>query len=383
MAACCRWPTDVPAIQAAATAVADWRRVVRLSRRHRVVGFVRLGLVSADIAVPLRLDQLYRQMLQRNLLHYGEAVRIAARFADAGIPAAFLKGVVLAELAYGDQGIKQTIDNDLLVAPHDVPAALAVLVQAGYALAYPPGIDDARLPLLIRLARECQLVNPATGAIVDLHWRLHPIKRLFAEPDIAADVRTMTVGDRPVPTLLGDPMMIYLAIHGARHSWSRIKWLADFNALLGRMDDGAVAAMRLRAWRDGVGPCVDSALIQCERLLGARVPADVYRSRRARWLVWLGERLIFGDEIAEQHEVPGRYTRVWLASAAMMKTRPPYLAHAAWDLWVSPDDALAVPLPPPLFPLYLLISPVRRIGRFAARGFAWRRSGTMRAAQEK
>ncbi|WP_293992259.1 nucleotidyltransferase family protein [Sphingomonas sp.] len=385
VAACCRWPTDVAAIRAAASAEPlAWPRVVRVARRHRVIGFVRRGLTMAGLDVPRRLDELYRPMLQRNLLHYAEAARLAGLLADAGIPVAFLKGVVLAELAYADQGVKQTVDNDILVAPHDVPPALALLDRAGYRLNDPRNIDGARLPLMIDLFRECQLVHRDTGALVDLHWRMQSLEQLAPEPVVADEARMVTVEGKPLPTILGEAMMIYLAIHGARHSWARIKWLADFNALLVKMDDASVAAMRDRAARDGVGPCIDSALIQCERRFGTPVPPEAYRSRRARALVWLADRLIFGpDETVDQHLVPGRYMRVWLASAAMMKTRPRFLAHVAWDIWVAPRDMLAMPLPRPLRPLYVLISPVRRVGRLAARGFARARSKTMRAPQEK
>jgi len=70
-------------------------------------------------------------------------------------------------------------------------------------------------------------------------------------------------------------------------------------------------------------------------------------------------------------------------SAVAMKSRPRYLARLAWDVWVAPGDALAVPLPKPLHPLYLAISPARRIGRAARRAtrhFRAQRSGDMRVA---
>ncbi|MDB5677669.1 nucleotidyltransferase family protein [Sphingomonas bacterium] len=385
VAACCRWPTDVAAIQAAASAPIDWSAAVRLSRRHRVIGFLRQGLVAAGIAVPPRLDQLYAPMMRRNILQYGEAVRLTALLADAGIPVALLKGVVLAELAYGGPGVKQTIDNDLLVAPRDVPATIAILRRAGYREIGLPDNDNPPPPAqVIDLVSEYQLIHPASGAILDLHWRLHAYKQVLGEPDVATDVREIMVEGNKLPTLRADDMMLYLAIHGTRHSWARIKWLADYNAMLGRMDDREVAALRALARRGGVAPCVDAALIQCERLFGTRVPADVHRSRRARLLVRLSDAVMFGPD---QHNARGLYARRWLASTLVMNTRLGTAGSIFWHLWVSPIDTLTVPLPRPLHPLYLAISPARRIGRImrraATRGFARVRSGPMRAAQEK
>lgn len=385
VAACCRWPTDVAAIRAAATAPIDWRVAVSLARRHRVIGFVRQGLLAAAIAVPSRLDELYAPMMRRNILQYGEAVRLTALLADADITVALLKGVVLAELAYGGQSVKQTIDNDLLVAPRDVPATIAILHVAGYREIGLPDNDNPPPPTqVVDLVNEYQMIHSASGAILDLHWRLHAHKQVLGEPDVATETRDVMVEGKRLPTLRGDDLMLYLAVHGARHSWARIKWLADYNALLGRMSDGEVAALRALARRGGVAPCVDSALIQCERLLGARVPADVHRSRRARALVRLSDGVIFGPD---QHNAPGLYARRWLLSTLVMNTSPRTAGSIFWHLWVSPIDMLAVPLPRALHPLYLAISPARRGGRLArravARGFARARSALMRRAQEK
>lgn len=381
VAACCRWPTDVAAIEAAAAVPIDWPAAVRLSRRHRVIGFFRHGLVAAGIAVPPRLDELYLPMMRRNILQYGEAVRLTGLLADAGIAVALLKGVVLAELAYGGPGVKQTIDNDLLVAPRDVPAAIAILQRAGYREIGLPDNDNPPPPAqVIDLVNEYQLIHPASGAILDLHWRLHAYKQVLGEPDVATDVRDVMVEGNKLPTLRADDLMLYLAVHGARHSWARIKWLADYNALLGRMDDNEVAALRALARRGGVAPCVDSALIQCERLFGARVPADVHRSRRARLLVRLSDAVIFGPD---QHNARALYAWRWLASTLVMNTHLSTAGSIFRHLWVSPIDTLAVPLPRWLHPLYFVISPARRIGRLVARGFARGRSGPMRAPQEK
>jgi hypothetical protein len=368
VAACCRWPIDVAAIRAAAAMPLDWPRVVALTRRHRVTGFVHLGLAAAGLAAPPGLAVRYQRVVQRNMLHCAEATRIAARLGEAGIAAVFLKGVALAELAYGDLGVKQVVDNDLLVAPADVAATIVALQEAGYALYSPPEIDLSRLPLLMDFVKECELRHRATGAVIDLHWRMHSLRGLIDEPAIADIARPVTIGGKPVPTLTGEPLMIYLAIHGARHCWSRLKWLADFNALLAPMRDDAVSALRRRARAEGVGPCLDSALAQAGRLLGARVPDDVTATARVRMLVALSDRLLFGaGEAAQQTDAPGRYMRTITLSAIAMKSRPGYLAKLAWDMWVAPGDALAVPLPKPLRPLYLIISPARRMGRAAAR----------------
>jgi hypothetical protein len=388
LAACCRWPTDPHAVRAATPDAIDWGHFLALVARHRVAGFAYRGLTAAGIDMPPRLAGRYRRLAARNLLLLTEAGRLARLLAAAGIPAAFLKGAALGELAFGDQNVKQTLDNDLLVAPSNVAGTIALLEGAGYRLTDPATpLDAKRLSVLIDMVKECTLIHSGHGAMVDLHWRMTSVKGLLAEPDMASASAIVVAGGVALPTLTGAPLMTYLAVHGARHGWSRIKWLADFNALLTAMDDSAVASLRHHAKQAGVGRCMELALLQCSRLFGADIPADVGRSRRVRWLASLSDALIRGpDELAEQRDLPRRYMTVGLASGALLKARPDYLANLAWGSWVATGDALAVPLPRLLRPLYLVISPARRIGRVARRivdrGFSRTPTQPMRARQE-
>ena len=388
LAACCRWPTNPQAVRAAADNAIDWPRFSALTRRHRVTGFARIALDAAGIAVPPNLVAGHRRRIARNLLLLDEAARIAAMLADRGIAAVFLKGATLAELAYRDQNVKQTLDNDLLIEPSHVAEAIDLITQAGYRVIDPAGpLDDKRLAVLIDTVKECTLRHIGNGAVLDLHWRATSIKGLLAEPDLVRDARTVAIGTHSLPTLRDESLIVYLAVHGARHGWSRLKWLADFNALLAGMDDQAVASLRARARSDGVARAMNLALLQANRLFGTAVPADVGQSRRVRWLAALSDRLMRGpDELAGQAELPRRYMAIGHASAALLKTSPRYLANVVWGTLVSTEDALAFPLPRAARPLYLITSPVARMGRAARRivhrGFSRTMDSPMRARKE-
>jgi hypothetical protein len=367
----------------------DWRHFLALVSRHRVAGFAYRGLTAAAVDLPPKLIDRYRRLAGRNMLLLAEAGRLAGLLAGAGIPVAFLKGATLGELAFRDQNVKQTLDNDLLVAPGNVAATIALLEGAGYRMADPDvPLDAQRLSVLIDMVKECTLIHERHGAMVDLHWRMTSVKGLLAEPDVVRDTDIVVAGGVALPTLTGQPLMTYLAVHGARHGWSRIKWLADFNALLTAMDQHAVASLRDHAQRAGVARCMDLALLQSHRLFGTVIPPDVGQSRRVRWLATLSDGLMRGpDELAEQRDLPRRYMTVGLVSGALLKAQPGYLANLVWGNWVAAGDALAVPLPRALRPLYVAISPARRIGRMARRivdrGFSRTPAEPMRAGQEK
>ena len=376
IAACCRWPTDPDAVRAAATGV-DWDYAVSLANRHRVMGFVAHALAAAGIEAPPSVTARRQGIVRRNLMLHAESVRVTKCLDDAGIAHVFLKGSVVAQLAFGTQSIKQMLDNDILIGPADARAALLALEAAGYEMTDPPRPPDHRLGLLFKFGRECQLVHRATGALLDLHWQLHVHRHLLPEPDLARDRVIVNVEGRPLPALLGEQMMMHLALHGARHRWSRLKWLADFNALLVGMSAAEVAGLRDYAGRHGIRACLDAAMAQCARTFGTAVPGDVLAARRARWLVAQSEGLIFGkDELADQQDIPGRFMVAGTVSALLFRMNPVYWLGAVRDMLVSPGDVLAAPLPRPLHPTYVVVAPAVRVGRavgsiFRKRDAAW------------
>lgn len=399
LAASCRWPRDPAAVRSTGAAI-DWDRFLALARRHRVVGIAAAAIEDAALVPPaaigLALANERRRIARRNLRLLNETVRLARRFAERGISAAFVKGATLAELAWHDQGFKQATDIDLAVTPADLPATIALLAGEGYRLDSPRvELDGRSLDILRDVLKEAAFVHDARRVMVDLHWRLASIPHLLADMDPAGDLASVPVEGHPIPTLRGGRLLDYLAVHGARHGWSRIKWLADFNALLAGISDAEVTAWYRNAVAAGIGPCAGLALWQSARLFAAPIPpdllAEIAKSRRMRWLAARGDALIVGDdELAEQADRPLRYMIYTQLGAFMMGGGPRYWVACVAHAWVAPRDALALPLPRALRPLYLVLSPMMRLGRGFARlgralaaktGFARRLAGPMRARQ--
>ncbi len=103
------------------------------------------------------------------------SLRIAAMLAQAGIRATALKGPLLGEAIYGDPGRRLSSDIDLLIAPEELLAAVAVVREQGYGAPADYVLDDG-LPLLhFVLVHERGELPP-----VELHWRIHWYERCFA-----------------------------------------------------------------------------------------------------------------------------------------------------------------------------------------------------------
>jgi hypothetical protein len=74
-------------------------------------------------------------------------MRLQRLLEQAACPCAFLKGVTLAALAYGDFGIRQSKDIDLIVPAASFSAACAVIEAAGYRrVRPPPSVSGELLP---------------------------------------------------------------------------------------------------------------------------------------------------------------------------------------------------------------------------------------------
>jgi hypothetical protein len=299
-AACCRWPRDdarVHAIREAARLPIDWLRFLRVLGRHRVWSLAEDGLRQAGVSLPAeaasQLGALARRISRQNLAMARESLRLQRLFDGAGIRMAFIKGVSLSILAYGNLALKHGRDIDLVISPADIESSTAVLKDAGYALCEPaPTLDHAQRALLIRYFKHFAFRHLETGSEVELHWRLHYNSVLFTGIDVLSFPQKVDFGDTSfIRTLNRDHLCIYLSVHGAAHSWSRLKWLADFAALLGGQSDGEIARLYCLAQAAGAARCFGQALLLRERLLGVRVPSTLSQELRSRRSVDMLEAL--------------------------------------------------------------------------------------------
>ena len=112
---------------------------------------------------------------------------------------------------------------------------------------------------------------------VELHWRTN----LFPGwPDLIArpgntQIQQTGIGPVTVPGPAAD--LIYLAGHGARHVWTRLKWLADIAWLAeargaDALEEDLERARAARAWFTTA-----HALRLAHRLIGSPLPASLAR----------------------------------------------------------------------------------------------------------
>lgn len=375
IAACCRWPDDVArstAIAAAAEAVGDWPMIARLAEAHRVEGLVDQGLRRAAVAVPRDVAEPLAasaaEIRLRALLQIGEMLRINEAFAGSAIRHCFLKGICVGVVAYGTATLKRSWDIDLLVGPDQVLAAARLLTGFGYAPSSRRTFDEGEFARWSVVSKELEFTSPR-GTAVELHWRLSDHPALLGGVGMESPLRPVPlIGDHQVETLADAPCLAYLAVHGAAHGWSRLKWLADFNALLAARGASEREELIAAARGHGTGRALDQALSLAERWLGAvipRQPAAIGRDLSAhRQLVRLAERVIEARAAGEPIEdnVSARLATVraqWLMAPGVAN-----VGREVLRLLRGSEDRRRWPLPAWL---YWLIRPFTALSRAAMR----------------
>lgn len=343
----------------------DWGRVALLAERHRMVMLLARRLLGRARLPPAEAAWLTGEAkagAARALSMTAELARVTAALEGSGIPAAAYKGPALAAAAYDDPSLRWCSDLDLLVEPDRVPDALRVLAEAGYPSqrAFTPAQEAA----FRRTDGDYPLRSPHTGTLLELHCHVSP-RRFAPRFDTArllANRRPVQCGPFRIPALADGDLLLALAVHGAKHRWARMEWLAAFAGLLDR--SGAdPTGLAERGERIGAGRAVRVALSLCRDLLGMDLPgtpdpevAALARSAAARML---------GDQPRYDAADTADNLRFNLRLCDSAADR----ARTAWR-WLtlpSPEDWTWRPLPDALFPAYRLLRPVRLLARYAPR----------------
>jgi hypothetical protein len=359
VAACCRWPIDGAAIRRAAGGI-DGPAVLNAAVRQRAVALVHHALQAAEIDVSATVAASLAQRAERIAAHNSalaaETARLQQALNAAGIPALALKGVALAKLAYGTLNVKHTRDIDLLVLPRHAAAALRLIEDQGYALFLPaPILNEAQRRAVIRYGKDVELVRDDIR--VELQWRVATNAQLLQRVDAGAASQEVMLDGTQVRTLAEPDLFAYLCVHGAGHFWSRLKWLADVNALIAQKDEAQLAALYRHAQMRGAGLCAGQALLLCRKLLGLRIPAELaeelQHSRRLKNLVTMAMSAMARADPVLDHGIVAVVRGVF--AQFLLGRGTAFFVEQCRAASVNLGDVIRLPLPWALWFLYPLL----------------------------
>jgi len=265
--------------------VNDWPGLLELAEQHSVSGLAasRFRDCGEGAVPPEVLGELkgrHRAQALFTLRLTAEMFRLFDGFTASGVEALVIKGPVLSARCYGDPGLRQYGDLDLIVRDKDILRSTELMMSLGY---------EPRVPLTAIRAKqipgEYVFLQSSTKLLVELHteltFRYHPrplpIDKLFER-----QVR-VKIDAHDVPALSPEDELILISIHGAKHFWEQLSYIADVAAFVSKQDlDWA----RVRSSAEEVGGerMLNVGVRLAAEVLGAPLPANVsalVRSDRA------------------------------------------------------------------------------------------------------
>ena len=230
-------------------------------------------MLQSEVRTTLR--ELRRAQAILTLQLTAELFHVLERFAQAGVETLVTKGPALSVRCYGDPGMRQYSDLDLVVRESDIRRVTQAMLELGYEPRVPlTAIDAGKIP------GEYAFHKPGTHLLIEFHtartFRYHPrplrIEKVFERRT------SVTIDGREVPTLSPEDELVLICVHGAKHFWERLMWIADVAALISSRQpldwDNVMAAAR----EVGAERILHLGLRLASDVLGAELPPQVEAS---------------------------------------------------------------------------------------------------------
>ncbi len=364
----------VAAVRASLERDCDWSALLRAAPAESLLGplYAAVTAAAADVVPEDRLTELrnlFRVNTERMLRLTGQLLRILDLLRANGVQAVPFKGPALAQDVFGEVGMRQSVDLDILVAAADVAHACELLVANGFRWMAPASAVPQRA--LLRNEWEAVLVRTDGEPMVELHWRVGP---RFARGSLSAErliarAGTISLLGREVPNLCLQDVALVLALHASTHRWEELEQILTFAVVLAKMTEIEFLGTVEEAREQG---CRRRFLIGCilaRDVLGLELPKSVEECAAAdpaaARLAARARARLFSEDSGGSigGGLPGLR---WQAAA--LDTRPDRIRHLIARVFVpGARDWDAVQLPRGLRWLYYLVRPLRLTGFFHGR----------------
>ncbi len=343
------------------TSGVNWNHFIDLVFHHRLHPLMNAKLKLLDkhnipAAVFTSMNVAYKKNTFQMLHLSAEMQRVNQIFDDNQIRLLFLKGPVLAQELYGDISLRTSSDLDFLVPIEDLEASEALLSKLGYEK------DDYIQTVLSDWRwrhHHVTYIHPVKGTKLEIHWRLHPgpgAEQTFDELWKRKIQSTPTA--HPVYLLGKEDLFLFLTAHGARHGWSRLRWLIDIHQLVVQGLEWTKIHNLLKRYH--IVQIGGQAIILSTELLNARVPKEVNKRFRTDRTKKLAQAAIYYlESMIHLHSEPlpeevSEYHKRHLFSLMSFKQKALFILSF---MYPYPEDAKTLPLPKSLHFLYFPLRP--------------------------
>ncbi|HEY4423008.1 MAG TPA: nucleotidyltransferase family protein [Pyrinomonadaceae bacterium] len=341
----------------------NWDYVIAIAYAHGLLPLLHKHVASAaaDLVPPQILSRLKRESVanSQNVLHLtGKQLRVYKLFKENSVPVALFKGSLLSQMAYGEMSLRQAGDIDVLINRRDFTQARLLLESLGYEMT--PRLTPAQLSSHLSNNCEIQFMRDEWLTVVDLHWDLAPRSFVFGvkPEDVMSRLQSVSLAGNTVETFGAEDLLLYQAMHGAKHLWRRLEWISCLAESLRATTTIDWDTLVDRAAKAHATRILALGLRLVEEFSDAPVPSEVFASvdpdkTMQRMAKQIRAQLFttFG---------PAESTETNLYNLRIMDRKRDVLVSALRSIFVPTlPDWQSLALPASLHPLYYAYRPLR------------------------
>jgi hypothetical protein len=338
----------------------NWEYLFATAQAHGVLPLLQKHFSRE--AVPAHfLSRLKHESVanSQNVLHLvAKQLRVVKLFKENSIPVALFKGPLLAQMAYGELSLRQAGDIDILIHPQHFHLARTLLESLGYEMS--PRLTPAQLTSHLSNHCELQFMRDEWFTVVDLHWDLAPRSFVFNlhAGEVMSRLQSVSLAGTSVETFSAEDLVLYLAMHGAKHLWRRLEWIASLAESLRATPDLNWNVLAQRAEQAHATRMLALGLRLAEKFSDLKIPAHVLAKVDVD-----GGMQRMSDQVREQlFNMFGAAdsTETNLYNLRVMDRKRDALLCALRAIFVPTlPDWQALALPAPLHSLYYAFRPLR------------------------
>ena len=337
----------------------DWDYLITTARQHALLPLLHKHVNSDRIPGHVRSTLKRESVMNAQSVLYltGKALEVQKLLNSHSIENSLFKGPLLSELAYGEVSLRQAGDIDLLIHREDFKRTKELLVSLGYQMH--PQLTASQQASHLAFHCEIQFVRDDWFTVVDLHWGLSPRSFVFGltEDEVMSRLQTVSFAGTETKTFSTEDLILYQAMHGAKHLWRRLEWIASLAELVRNLEefswsqviDGAIKARATRILALG---------LRLAENFGVELPAQVIKALDSEDQMKKFADKIWNEMFSARTWADSTETNIF--NMKIMDRRRDALASMLRAIFVPTlSDWEALSLPPTMHPLYYAIRPMR------------------------
>lgn len=218
----------------------DYDRLYKECDEHRLLLLVYHFFIAKNkcyIPQPV-IEKFYtnvKNIICSQLLLTNELLKICDFFEKDNIEYIVLKGPPLNQQIFAHQLLRYSGDIDLLVHPNNILSAHHSLRRLGYN----SNLSEKKIAFFSKRKffpgpKDAIYISKNSPFRVELHWKTEQIELIMPSNgyEWCDLIKIISFRNREIPVLTDEFNILYLCLHGAKHYWSRARWLLDIPLFL-------------------------------------------------------------------------------------------------------------------------------------------------------